>query len=135
MKIEWLDYAATAAGDGQPSIAADPLQAELFRAALNAPPSGGDGDTDAADESAGGLGSPLAHIAHGVRGGLAGISNDWQQAHAMAADLAQRPVLDGSTIRDVLRLAGTTSRVSVGIDVVSKVAGKVSHTADVMSRG
>lgn len=135
MRIESLDYVAAAAADGQPSVAADPLQVELFRAALNAPSSGGDDDADAAQDSFGGSVSPLAHIARGVQGGLAGISQGWQQAHAMAADLEQRPVLDGRAIRDVLNLARTTSRVSVGIDVISKVGGKISHTADVMSRG
>lgn len=135
MKIGSLDYVAGAASTGQPSVAADPMQVELFRAALDASLPSRDDDAEASDDSMAGLGSPLQNIAQGVRGGLAGISTGWQQAQAIASDLDQRPVLDGSAIRQALNLARTASQVSVGIDVVSKVAGKVSHTADVMSRG
>jgi len=110
------------------------MQVELFLAALNAP-SSEDGDMASDDTSEAGGDSPLKHIVQGMRGGLAGISNDWEQARSMASDLEQRPVLDGSVIRDALKLVRTTSRVSVAIDVVSKALGKVSHTADVMSRG
>ena len=135
MKIGSLDDVAGAASAGQPSVAADAMQVELFLAALNASSPSREDDAESSDDAAAGLGSPLQHIAQGVRGGLAGISTDWQQAQAIASDLDQRPVLDGSAIRQALNLARTASRISVGIDVVSKVAGKVSHTADVMSRG
>lgn len=132
MKIALSGSVATPASDEFPAGAADPLQVELFRAALNAPDPAGE---DAAGMGSGAATSPLAPIGQGVRRGLAGISQDWQQAQALASDLEQRPVLDANTLRDAVTLARTSSRVSIGIDVVSKVAGKVSHTADVMSRG
>jgi hypothetical protein len=130
MKIALSGSVGTPALDAFPTGAADPLQVDLFRAALNAPDAAGD---DA--EGMGNVTSPLAPIGRGVRRGLAGISHDWQQAQAIASDLEQRPVVDANTLRDAVTLARTSSRVSIGIDVVSKVAGKVSHTADVMSRG
>ena len=134
MRVAPWDHVTDPLASGQPSVPANPMQVELFLAALNAP-SSEDGDMASDDTSEAGGDSPLKHIVQGMRGGLAGISNDWEQARSMASDLEQRPVLDGSVIRDALKLVRTTSRVSVAIDVVSKALGKVSHTADVMSRG
>jgi hypothetical protein len=139
LKVGLPDYVPDAGNDELPLVAVDPSQAELFRAALNASPSAwgddGAGDDSSTGDGSLGMGSLLQHIGAGVRGHLAGISSKWEQAHALASDLEQRPILDGQVVRDALKLANTTSRLSVSIDVASKVGGKVSHTADVLSRG
>ncbi|CAM3768261.1 HPt domain-containing protein [Bordetella sputigena] len=139
MKVGMLNSLAEAGSDGLPSVAADALQVEMFRAAMSTPASplgdAGMGDDASGEGDAMGMGALLQHIAGGVRNHLAGISGNWGQAQALASDLEQRPVLDGQAVRDALKLARTASRLSVDIDVASKVGGKFSHTADVMSRG
>ncbi|OZI20024.1 hypothetical protein CAL26_20950 [Bordetella genomosp. 9] len=139
MKVGLLDSISEVNADALPPVGADAMQVALFRAAMNGPVSplgdAGAGDDTSSDGDAMGMGLLLRNIAGGVRNHLAGISGNWGQAQALAADLEQRPVLDGQAIRDALKLARTASRLSVDIDVAAKVGGKFSHTADVMSRG
>ncbi|ANN68297.1 hypothetical protein [Bordetella bronchialis] len=137
MKIGVSDHAPLGAYGEQPPGIADALQVELFQAALNAPaPGAGGADNDASrEDDADGTVSPLAYLAKGIGRNLAGISNDWQQAQAMAADIGQRDTFDGGTIRDIMKMSRTAAGAALRIELVSKVGGKVSHTADVMSRG
>jgi hypothetical protein len=144
LKVVSLTHGSAELPETQAAGTPDPAAVEWLRGAMRtestskwheaAAPGPSAGSTQTAWSDPGSAPTLGQRILTSMRGSAAGISNEWQQADALGADIQRRSTFDSGYIQDLIELQKKNASSYVKLDILSKTVGKAVYTVDSLSR-